>query len=126
MIFISSLFTLLFRLSLLVQGPIEEVSLDWSSILTVESPVSSSLTGEHLAPVHGSINGIGTLVPSIEVEEKVEVESEITTAVLLLHSSKFVRKDLLAGFFSIFGNKAIRGSLLPLYDFFHTWKIHLS
>lgn len=126
MIFISSLFTLLFRLSLLVQGPIEEVSLDWSSILTVESPVFSSLTGEHLAPVHGSINGIGTLVPSIEVEEKVEVESESTTTILLLQSSNFVRKDLLAGFFSIFGNKAIRGSLLPLYDFFHTWKIHLS
>ena len=126
MILISSLFTLLLRLSLLGQGSGEEVSLNWSSLLTVESPVSSSLTGEHLAPVHGSINGIGTLVPSIEVEEKVEVESESTTAVLLLHSSKFVRKDLLAGFFSIFGNKAIRGSLLPLYDFFHSWKIHLS
>jgi hypothetical protein len=126
MISITSLFTLLLRLSLLVQGPVEEVSLDWSSLLTVESPVSSSLNGEHLAPVHGSINGIGTLVPSIEVEEKVEVESESTPSFLLLHSSKFIRKDLLAGFFSIFGTKAIRGSLLPLYDFFHTWKIHLS
>jgi hypothetical protein len=110
----------------LVQGPGEVVSLDWSSLLGVESSVSSSLAGEQLETVHGSFNGIGTLVPSIEVEEKVEVESESTTAVLLLHSSKFVRKDLLAGFFSIFGNKAIRGSLLPLYDFFHTWKIHLS
>jgi hypothetical protein len=126
MILFSSLFTLLLRLSLLVQGPVEEVSLDWSSLLGVESPVSSSLTGEHLETVHGSFNGIGTLVPSIEVEEKVEVESESTTTFLLLHSSKFVRKDLLAGFFSIFGNKAIRGSLLPLYDFFHSWKIHLS
>jgi hypothetical protein len=126
MILISSLFTLLLRLSLLGQGSGEEVSLNWSSLLTVESPVSSSLTGEHLAPVHGSINGIGTLVPSIEVEEKVEVESESTTSFFLLHSSKFVRKDLLAGFFSIFGTKAIRGSLLPLYDFFHSWKIHLS
>ena len=74
MILFSSLFTLLFRLSLLVQGPVEEVSLDWSSLLGVESPVSSSLTGEHLETVHGSFNGIGTLVPSIEVEEKVEVE----------------------------------------------------
>ena len=72
MILFSSLFTLLFRLSLLVQGPVEEVSLDWSSLLGVESPVSSSLTGEHLETVHGSFNGIGTLVPSIEVEEKVE------------------------------------------------------
>ena len=126
MILITSLFTLLLRLSLLVQGPVEEVSLDWSSLLGVESPVSSALTGEHLETVHGSFNGIGTLVPSIEVEEKVEVESESTTAVLLLHSLKFVKKDLLAGFLSIFGTKAIRGSLLPLYDFFHTWKIHLS
>ena len=126
MILFSSLFTLLFRLSLLVQGPVEVVSLDWSSLLGVESPVSSSLTGEHLETVHGSFNGIGTLVPSIEVEEKVEVESESTTAVLLLHSSKFVKKDLLACFLSLFGNKAIRGSLLPLYDFFHSWKIHLS
>jgi hypothetical protein len=126
MIFISSLFTLLLRLSLLIQGPVAEVSLHWSSLLAVESPVSSSLTGEHLAPVHGSFNGIGTLVPSIEVEEKVEVESESTTTVLLLQSSNFVRKDISAGFLSIFGNKAIRGSLLPLYDFFHTWKIHLS
>ena len=126
MILFSSLFTLLFRLSLLVQGPVEEVSLDWSSLLGVESPVSSSLTGEHLETVHGSFNGIGTLVPSIEVEEKVEVESESTPSFLLLHSSKFVRKDLLAGFLSLFGNKAIRGSLLPLYDFFHSWKIHLS
>ena len=126
MILFSSLFTLLLRLSLLVQGPVEEVSLDWSSLLGVESPISSSLTGEHLETVHGSFNGIGTLVPSIEVEEKVEVESESTTAVLLLHSLKFVKKDLLAGFLSLFGNKAIRGSLLPLYDFFHSWKIHLS
>jgi hypothetical protein len=110
----------------LVQGPVEEVSLYWSSLLAVESPVSSSLTGEHLETVHGSFNGIGTLVPSIEVEEKVEVESESTPSFLLLHSSKFIRKDLLAGFFSIFGTKAIRGSLLPLYDFFHAWKIHLS
>ena len=114
MILFSSLFTLLLRLSLLVQGPVEEVSLDWSSILTVESPVSSSLTGEHLAPGHGSFNGIGTLVPSIEVEEKVEVESESTTAVLLLHSSKFVRKDLLAGFFSIFRTKAVSYTHLTL------------
>ncbi len=126
MILITSLFTLLLRLSLLVQGPVEEVSLDWPSLLGVESPISSSLTGEHLETVHGSFNGIGTLVASIEVEEKVEVESESTTAVLLLHSLKFVKKDLLAGFLSIFGTKAIRGSLLPLYDFFHTWKIHLS
>jgi hypothetical protein len=126
MILISSLFTLLLRLSLLGQGSGEEVSLNWSALLVGEAPVSSSLTGEHLEPVHGSFNGIGTLVPCIEVEEKVEVESESTTSFLLLHSSKFVRKDLLAGFFSIFGTKAIRGSLLPLYDFFHTWKIHLS
>jgi hypothetical protein len=102
------------------------VSLDWSSLLGVESSVSSSLTGEQLETVHGSFNGIGTLVPSIEVEEKVEVESESTTSFLLLHSSKFVRKDLLAGFLSIFGTKAIRGGLLPLYDFFHSWKFHLS
>jgi hypothetical protein len=126
MILISSLFTLLLRLSLMVQGPVEEVSLDWSALLAVESPVSSSLAGEHLAPVYGSFNGIGTLVPSIEVEEKVEVESESTEAALLLHSSKFVRKDLLGSFLSIFGTKAIRGSLLPLYDFFHSWKFHLS
>ena len=126
MILVSSLFTLLLRLSLLVQGPVEEVSLDWSSLLDVESPASSSLTGEYLAHVHGSFNGIGTLVPSIEIEEKVEVESEGTTAVLLFHSSKVVRKNLLSGFVTIFGTKAIRGSLLPLYDFFHSWKFHLS
>jgi hypothetical protein len=126
MIFISSLFTLLLRLSLLIQGPVAEVSLHWSSLLAVESPVSPSLTGEHLAPVHGSFNGIGTLVPSIEVEEKVEVESESTTTIFLLQSYKFVRKDISAGFLSIFGTKAIRGGLLPLYDFFHSWKFHLS
>jgi hypothetical protein len=126
MILISSLFTFLLRLTLLVQGSGENATLDWTSLLAVESPGSSSFTGEHFSAVHGSFNGIGTLVPSIEVEEKVEVESESPTTVILLHSSKFVRKDLLAGFFSIFGNKAIRGSLLPLYDFFHSWKIHLS
>jgi hypothetical protein len=126
MILITSLFTLLLRLSLLGQGPVEEVPLDWPSILAAELPVSPSINGEHLEPIHGSFNGIGTIVPSIEVEEKVEVESESTTSFLLLHSSKFVRKEQLAGFLSIFGNKAIRGSLLPLYDFFHTWKIHLS
>mgnify|MGYP000011418925 CR=1 FL=1 len=125
MILFSSLFTLLFRLSLLVQGPVEEVSLDWSSLLGVESPVSSSLTGEHLETVHGSFNGIGTLVPSIEVEEKVEVESEGTPEVWLLNSSKPVNKNPLDSGVSIFGNKAIRGSIL-LYDFFHSWKIHLS
>jgi hypothetical protein len=126
MILISSLFTLLLRLTLLVQGSGENATLDWTSLLAVESPGSSSFTGEHFSAVHGSFNGIGTLVPSIEVEEKVEVESESTTAVLLLHSAKFVKKNLFAGFLSIFGNKAIRGGLLPLYDFFHSWKFHLS
>jgi hypothetical protein len=103
MILITSLFTLLLRLSLLGQGPVEEVPLDWPSILAAELPVSPSINGEHLEPIHGSFNGIGTIVPSIEVEEKVEVESESTTSFLLLHSSKFVRKEQLAGFLSIFG-----------------------
>jgi hypothetical protein len=102
------------------------VELDWTSLLQISSPASTSTGDEQWEPVLGELNGTGTLASNIEVEEKVEVESESTTAVLLLHSSKFVRKDLLAGFFSIFGNKAIRGSLLPLYDFFHSWKIHLS
>lgn len=126
MILVTSLFTLLLRLAVVVQGSGENVTLDWSSHLAAGLPVSSSLTGEHIEAVHGSFNGIGTLVPSIEVEEKVEVESESTTTVVLLHATKFLPKNLLAGFLSIFGNKAIRGSLLPLYDFFHSWKFHLS
>ncbi len=126
MIFISSLFTLLLRLFLSVQGSGEVVSLDWSTLIALETPVSTSIAGEQLKQPHDSIQGIEALFSSIEVEEKEEVEPESNSEDLLLHSYKFIQKNLLSGFLTIFGNKAIRGSSLPLYDFYHTWKIHLS
>jgi hypothetical protein len=125
MIFLSSLFSILLRLSMLGQGQGEVVELDWTSLLQISSPASTSTGDEQWEPVLGALNGTATLASNIEVEEKVEVESEGTPEAWLLNSSKLVKKSPLNSGVSIFGNKAIRGSIL-LYDFFHSWKIHLS
>ncbi|MCM0042146.1 MAG: hypothetical protein NBV61_05205 [Algoriphagus sp.] len=124
MLSLTSLFALLLRLSLLCQGQVEGISvsvqLDFFENQTLQAEEG------HLQHAQLSFEGLGSLVPSIEIEERSEVESEESASDFLLGSVASFRESAFLRVCHLFRDKAIRGSHLPLYDFFHAWKIHLS
>ncbi len=124
MLTISSLFALLLRISLLCQGQVEGISdsvqLDFfeqKSIQTEEGYLQQTLV---------SFEGLGNLVPNIEIEERTEVESEESATDSALDTVPSSGEFTVLKVFTLFTNNAIQGSRLPLYDFFHSWKFHLS
>ena len=120
-----SLITLFLRLTLAIQGQVEAVA-DFSF---AEEKITCKTADSTQASLHvdptwwtGNIN----LSRKLENEERIEAEAEVS----LFHYSNFSLHLLFEnrGLVSnpSFGTKAIRGSLPPLYDFFQSWKIHLS
>ncbi len=124
MLTLSSLFALLLRISLLCQGQVEGIT-DSAQLDFFEHKSIQTEEG-HLQQALVSFKGLGSLVPTIEIEERTEVESEESATDLVLGTVSSSREFTFRKVFSLFTNKAIRGSRLPLYDFFHSWKIHLS
>lgn len=124
MVSISSLFAILIRISLLFQGQLEGIN-DRVHLDFFENQTFQSEQGNLHQP-HISFDGIGSLVPSIEIEERSEVESEKSSKDLIFGDLPSIKELSFLKTFSLFTNKAIRGSRLPLYDFLHSWKIHLS
>lgn len=124
MLTLSSLFSLLLHLSLLCQGQVEEISdsvqLDFYESEAIQSPEN------HFQTSFFSFEGPGSLTHTIEIEERTEVESEDSDSEISIHSLYSFKEIVKIKGVSLFSNKAIRGSRLPLYDFFHSWKIHLS
>lgn len=124
MLTLSSLFALLLRISLLCQGQVEgitdSVQLDFFENQTLQAEEG------HFQQAQLSFEGLGSLVPSIEIEERSEVESEESALDFTLSSVTSFSEPGFLNVCRLFSNKAIRGSRLPLYDFFHSWKIHLS
>ena len=124
MLTLSRLFALLLRISLLCQGQVEGIT----DSVQLDFFENQHLTTEkgHLQPAQLSFEGLGSLIPSIEIEERSEVESEESAIDFALGSvTSFSERGFLK-VCRLFSNKAIRCSRLPLYDFFHSWKIHLS
>ena len=124
MLTLSSLFSLLLRLSLLCQGQVEGIS-ESVQLNFFESNAIQSLENQ-VQPSYVSFEGQGSLTPNIEIEERAEVESEDSDSEISIHSLYNFKEIVKIKGVSLFSNKAIRGSRLPLYDFFHSWKIHLS
>ena len=124
MLTLSSLFALLLRLSLLFLGQVEEITdsvqLDFFESNSIQS------SENQVQPSYVSFEGQGSLTPTIEIEERTEVESEDSDSEISIHSLYRLKEILKSKGGLLFSNKAIRGSRLPLYDFFHSWKIHLS
>lgn len=124
MLILSSLFALLLRISLLCQGQVEGIT-DSAQLDFFEHKSIQTEEG-HLQQALISFEGLGSLVPSIEIEERTEVESEESTTDLIFSTGLSVCEFTSIKVFTSLNNKAIRGSRLPLYDFFHSWKFHLS
>jgi hypothetical protein len=124
MLTLSSLFALLLRVSLLCQGQVEGIT-DSVQLDFFENTAIQTEEGHIQQPIL-TFEGLGSLVPSIEIEERTEVESEKSSSDFILGTSPSFRQFTFLKVCQLFSNKAIRGSLLPLYDFFHSWKIHLS
>jgi hypothetical protein len=103
-----------------VEGISESVQLDF-----FESNAIQSLENQ-VQPSYVSFEGQGSLTSTIEIEERTEVESEDSDSEISIHSLYRLKEILKSKGGLLFSNKAIRGSRLPLYDFFHSWKIHLS
>ena len=124
MLTLSSLFSLLLRLSLLCQGQVEGISdsvqLDFFENNAIQTPENQ------FQPSFVSFEGQGSLTPNIEIEERAEVESEDSDSEIAIHSISSFKEIVKNKGGSLFTNKAIRGSRLPLYDFFHSWKFHLG
>lgn len=124
MLTLSSLFALLLRISLLCQGQVEGIT-DSVQLDFFENQTAQAEDG-HFQQAQLSFEGLGSLVPSIEIEERSEVESEESPTDFAIG---LVASCSESGFLKVcplFSNKAIRGSLLPLYDIFHSWRIHLN
>ncbi len=124
MLTLSSLFALLLRISLLCQGQVEgitdSVQLDFFENQTVQAEEG------HFQQAQLSFEGLGSLVPSIEIEERSEVESEESPTDFAIGLVASCSESGILKVCPLFSNKAIRGSLLPLYDIFHSWRIHLN
>lgn len=124
MLTLSSLFALLLRLSLLFFGQVEEITdsvqLDFFESNSIQS------SENQFQPSFFSFEGPGSLTSNIEIEERTEIESEDSDSEVSIHSIYTFKEIVKNKSGSLFSNKAIRGSRLPLYDFFHSWKIHLS
>jgi Fe-S oxidoreductase len=122
--YLSGLFLLLFKISLIFQGQVDLFT------ETVQENIKgiSSAHGEGKEAVHSiasAIEQIASILPTVEVEERSEVESDDTSHHLSIHRLEREEKGKAKRLSLIFGTKALRGSLLPLYDFFHSWKFHL-
>ncbi|MFM7629528.1 MAG: hypothetical protein ACKO44_08415 [Algoriphagus sp.] len=123
--YLSGLFLLLFKVSLVFQGQIDLLA------KTAQENIQeiSSAHGEGKEAVHSfssAIEQAASVLPTAEVEERTEVESNDTSHYLNIHRLESEEKGNTKRLSLIFGTKAQRGSLLPLYDFFHSWKFHLS
>lgn len=124
MLTLSSIFSLLLRLSLLCQGQVEGIS-DSVQLDFFENNAIQSLENQ-FQPSFISFEGPRCLTPNIEIEERAEVESDDSDSEIAIHFIFSFKEIVNNKVSSLFSNKAIRGSRLPLYDFFHSWKFHLS
>ena len=125
MFIISSFFVLLFRISLAFQGQVETLA-DAVQQEFFASQGIEETAQQQVRPDSGGFSAVGSLVPSIEIEEEVEVEAEESAGDWHQFTFSFNRKTSKEVATALYGNKAPRGSRLPLYDFYHTWKFHLS
>lgn len=125
MISILGLITLFLRLSLAIQGQVVELS-DLSIAGEKIECTEHTPTQEIIYSESNWLSGNISLARNLEKEERVEVEGESFLGFSDFISFNFSEKVSILISNSTFGNKAIRGSLPPLYDFFHSWKIHLS
>jgi hypothetical protein len=125
MFLISSLFVLLFRISMAFHGQVEVLE-DALQQEFFGSQGTEETAEQQIRNASGGFSLIGSLVPGIEIEEKVEVEVEESAADLHQFNFSFDRQAFKVVVTALYSNKAIRGSSLPLYDFFHSWKFHLS
>jgi hypothetical protein len=109
---------------LLCQGQVEEITdsvqLDFFENNSIQSPENQ------FQPSFFSFEGPGSLTPNIEIEERTEVESEDSDSEISIQAISNFSAIVKNKSGSLFSNKAIRGSRLPLYDFFHSWKFHLG
>ena len=124
MLTLSSLFALLLRLSLLFLGQVEEITdsvqFDYFESISIQS------SENQFQPAYITFEGQGSLTSTIEIEERAEIESEDSDSEISIQAISNFDAIVKNKGGSLFSNKAIRGSRLPLYDFFHSWKIHLS
>lgn len=124
MVSIFGIITLFLRLALAIQSHAVEVfPLD---LTEKQSCVNSSLPNNVLDVSENNFANNISLVRKLETEEKDELEGSSN-----FFNLEYLYLNLLeitTGFISnpIFGNKPLRGSQPPLYDLFHSWKIHLS
>jgi hypothetical protein len=125
MFLISSLFVLLFRISMAFHGQVEVLA-DAVQQEFFASQGTQETAEQQIRNASGSFSSSGSLAPGIEIEEKVEVESEESAGDLHQFTFAFDYQASKAVATALYSNKAIRGSSLPLYDFFHSWKFHLS
>lgn len=125
MISFLSLITLFLRLSLAIQGGL--------GVNSDQVPSGDQLHCQQTSPTQESLyadptwfEGNISLVRKLENEERVEAESDSFLDFYTDLSIDFLSTahELVPN--SEFSTKAIRGSLPPLYDIFHSWKIHLS
>jgi len=125
MFLISSLFVLLFRILMAFHGQVEVLA-DAVQQEFFASQGTQETAEQQIRNTSGGFASTGSLVPTIEIEEKVEVEAEESAGDWHQFTFAFDRQASIAVATALYGNKAIRGSRLPLYDFFHSWKTHLS
>ena len=125
MISFLSLITLFLRLSLAIQGGFGVYSVPDQSGDQLHCQ-TNSVTQESLYSDPNWFEGNISLVRKLENEERVEAESDSFLDFQTDLSLEFLSTahELVPN--SEFSTKAIRGSLPPLYDIFHSWKIHLS
>lgn len=125
MISFLSLITLFLRLSLAIQGGLGVYSEQAQSGDQLHCQSHSS-SEESLYSDPNWFEGNISLARKLENEERVEAESDscLDFYTDLTLNFRFTTHQLVPN--SEFGTKAIRGSLPPLYDIFHSWKIHLS
>lgn len=125
MISILHLIALFFRLSLALQGQaveFSELGISHENIHCKEESAPQEIISAGSNWLYGNIS----LARKLEKEERVEVEGESFIEFSDLFSFSFSQQVSILGSNPTFGNKAIRGSLPPLYDFFNSWKIHQS
>ena len=90
MLTLSSLFALLLRVSLLCQGQVEGIT-DSVQLDFFENTAIQTEEGHIQQPIL-TFEGLGSLVPSIEIEERTEVESEKTSSDFILGTSPSFRQ----------------------------------
>ncbi len=124
MVSLIGLITLFLRLTLVIQSQVVEVLPSEPSVshacIALTSPVG------HISSSDGSFTNNISLIRKLETEEKQELEGDNLLFNGNYFNFRFFENASEAGLNPIFGNKAIRGSLPPLYDLFHSWKTHLS